>query len=105
MAKQPKGVRLGGRAKGTPNKATDETRALIERTLGASPLEKMARLASDLLDGTREDAKANEIAARLLCALAEYCAPKRKAIELSGPHGAPVPIGHLTVEVIQSNAP
>jgi len=118
--------RTGGRLKGTPNKATDETRALIEATLGASPLERMARLAKELLDGERvllipvqaqdretgerrafaepSDAKAIEVATKLLTELAQYCAPKRKAIEVSGPDGAAVPIGKLTIEVVPSNA-
>lgn len=114
--------RTGGRSKGTPNKATDETRALIEKTLGDSPLERMARLARELLDGERvlliprlvreegatrmeteeSDAKAIEIATKLLTELAQYCAPKRKAIEVSGPDGAEIPLARLTVDVVQS---
>lgn len=109
--RKPGTPKTGGRAKGTPNRINDEVRALIEETLGASPLEKMATLAKELLDGTRwllvpvtirengetiqtsesSDAKAIEVATKLLTELSQYCAPKRKAIELSGADGAELP--------------
>lgn len=79
-------MRTGGRQKGTPNKLTEETRDLIEASLGASPLEKMAHLARDLIEGQRladNESKAIEIATKLLSELAGYCAPKRRAVELS----------------------
>jgi hypothetical protein len=121
--RKPGTPKTGGRQKGTANKLTDETRELIERTLGCSPLEKMARLAAELLDGTRvltvpmrtkdgdddepvaSDAKAVEVATKLLCEIAQYCAPKRKAIEHSGPGGSAIPLGGgLTIEVVHSGA-
>lgn len=101
--------RTGGRKKGTPNKRSDETRELIEKALGASPLEKMATLARELIDGERvlmvpvftkdgpepvqSEAKAIEIAAKLLGEIAQYHSPKRKAIEFTGEGGAPLPSG------------
>lgn len=114
--------KTGGRQKGTPNKIRDEVRELIESTLGASPFERMARLAQELLDGTRtlvvpamvrengeshaiteeSDAKAIEVATKLLTELAQYCAPKRKAVELSGPGGGPIEANGLVVEVVNS---
>lgn len=75
---------------------------MIERALGSSPLEKMALLADELLSGERVDPKANEIAARLLSELAQYIAPKRKAVEVTGAGGDPLQIGTLQVEVIES---
>lgn len=41
---QPKGVRLGGRAKGTPNKRTEQALEIMHR-LGVDPIEGMARIA------------------------------------------------------------
>jgi hypothetical protein len=105
--RKPGTPRTGGRAKGTPNKATDETRALIEKALGGSPLEKMATLARQLLEGERvldSEAKAIEVATKLLSEVAQYHSPKRKALEVSGPDGGSIPIAALKVEVIQSRA-
>lgn len=104
--RKPGTPRTGGRQKGTLNKATDETRRLIERTLGASPLQKMARLARELLEGKRvlyvpvftkdgpepikSEAKAVELAVKLLSEIAEYHSAKRKAVEVMGPSGGPM---------------
>jgi hypothetical protein len=97
--RKPGTRKTGGRKKGTPNKSTDETRELIEKALGGSPLVKMANLVVELLDGTRtllipiftkdgvegiqSEAKAIEFATKLLSELAQYHSPKRKAIEMT----------------------
>lgn len=97
---RPKGTkRTGGRPKGTPNKRSEDTRRLIEETIGASPLERMARLAQELLDGKHKLCKPMvvdkqlelvedrgyqlRLAADLFSEVAQYHSPKRKAIEHS----------------------
>jgi hypothetical protein len=71
-----KGVKTGGREKGTPNKRTQE---VIERlaALRCDPIEGMARIAMD-------ETNPPELRGRMLAELAGYCYPKRKAVELSG---------------------
>lgn len=102
-----KGRKTGGRKKGVANKTTDETRSLIERTLGASPLEKMAKLARDLLEEkvqlskplvvdkvmelVRDRGFELRLASDLLSDVAQYHSPKRKAIEHTGSDGEPLP--------------
>ena len=98
------GERRGGRQRGTPNRAT---LAVAERlaALGCDPIEGMARLA---LDPTN----APELRARMFAELAQYVAPKRKAIEASGPDGEPIEhsvrhgvaaeLEHLSLEELQA---
>ncbi len=77
-----KGERHGGRAKGTPNKRTVEIQEKLA-VLKCDPLEGMARLAMD------ED-NSPELRGRMYAELAQYIAPKRKALEHSGADGVPV---------------
>lgn len=74
--------KTGGRKKGAPNKSTVD---IIEklRKLGCDPLQGMARLAMD--EGNTPDLRG-----RMYAELAQYVAPKRKAMELSGPGGEPI---------------
>ncbi len=72
----PKGTRIGGRQKGTPNKVTVETEAKIAAT-GLTPL---AYMLSILRDETAEQAARFE-AAR---SAAPYVHPRLAAIEHSG---------------------
>jgi hypothetical protein len=70
------GERRGGRCKGTPSR---KTQAVIDRleALGCDPIESMARIAMDeTADFT--------IRAQMYKELAQYVAPKRKAIEVRG---------------------
>lgn len=69
-------MRYGGRQKGTPNK---KTQALQERLadMDCDPIEAMVRIG--------EEAKAAEdwhLAFNVYKELAQYCYPKRKAIEI-----------------------
>lgn len=98
--KKPGSPKTGGRKPGTPNHRSAETRRLIERTLGASPLAKMAKLARELLEGKHKLSRPVvvdktlemvedrgfqlRLAADLLGNIAQYHSPKRKAIEHSG---------------------
>jgi hypothetical protein len=70
------GERRGGRQKGTPNKVTQE---IVEklRVLGCDPIEGMARIAID------PESKP-ELRLRAYTELAQYVAPKRKALEMTG---------------------
>ena len=69
----PKGVRRGGRAKGTPNKLSQDISAKLLR-LKCDPLTGMVKLIHD------KDTDAS-IKARLYIELAQYVYPKRKALD------------------------
>jgi hypothetical protein len=70
------GRKTGGRVMGTPNKAT---LAVTERlkAIGCDPIEGMARIAMDAKNPP-------DLRGRMFAELAQYIAPKRKAIEHSG---------------------
>jgi len=69
------GRKTGGRTKGTPNKRTQEVVQRL-RNLGCDPIEGMALIAMD-------EANSMELRARVYMELAQYIAPKRKALSLS----------------------
>jgi hypothetical protein len=76
MAKHHK---TGGRTKGTPNKRTQAVADRLE-ALGCDPIEGMARLA---MDETVE----KSIRAQMYRELAQYVAPKRRAVEVQADVG------------------
>jgi hypothetical protein len=73
------GRKYGGRTKGTPNKKTQEILALIEDTGCMHPITGLAKIAQQTYD---EGDFATSMGA--FKELAQYVAPKRKAIEHSG---------------------
>ena len=78
------GVRLGGRAAGTPNKRTSELlNMLSERFPDYHPVLAMAEIANDT---------SVAVDIRLDChkQIAPYVVPKLKAIEVSGVDGEPL---------------
>ena len=79
-----RGRKTGGRKAGTPNKRTLN---VIERLdeLGCDPIEGMATIALDSQNPV-------ELRARMFSDLAQYVAPKRRAIDHSGSEGTG-PIG------------
>lgn len=81
VAKNSKGKRLGGRSKGTPNKRTQD---VIERLkeLDCDPIQGMAIIAKRAMD---EDDL--QLAGQMYKELAQYVAPKRKAVEMTGKDG------------------
>ena len=68
-----KGMKTGGRQKGTPNIRTQEAMAILEK-LDCNPIEGMARIAND-------ESNTIELRAKMYSELAPYIYPKRKAIE------------------------
>ena len=77
------GFRPGaGRKKGVPNRATLDIQARLA-ALGCHPIEGMALIAMD-------PKSPPELRGRMYSELAQYVAPKRKAVEMSGPNGSPV---------------
>ncbi|MBM3380286.1 MAG: hypothetical protein FJY39_11230 [Betaproteobacteria bacterium] len=68
------GFKSGGRLKGTPNRRTQDLQTQLER-LGCDPFEGMARIAMDPESPV-------EVRARMFAELAQYIAPKRKAIQV-----------------------
>ncbi len=76
------GNKTGGRKKGTPNKRTQEVIDQLT-ALKCDPIEGMAKIALD-------EKNSSELRGRMFSELAQYIAPKRKAIEHSGEGGEPV---------------
>jgi hypothetical protein len=75
----PIGRKTGGRQKGTPNKTTQDVVARLKE-LGCDPIEGMAMLALD-------PGNPPELRGRMFSELAQYVAPKRKAVEHSAEPG------------------
>ena len=67
------GFKSGGRVAGTPNKRSQEVKQRLDE-LGCDPIEGMAKLAMD-------DDTSNELRGQMYKELAQYIAPKRRAIE------------------------
>ncbi len=68
------GRKTGGRQAGTPNKRTAAVTERLE-ALGCDPIEGMAALAMDFTNSP-------ELRGRMFAELAQYVAPKRKAVEI-----------------------
>ncbi len=68
-------IKTGGRKVGTPNRRTVEVVAQLS-ALGCDPIEGMARIAMDCSNSP-------ELRARMYAELAQYVAPKRKALDVS----------------------
>ena len=81
--KQKAKVAGSGRKAGTPNRRSQEVQELLE-SMDCDPITGMARIAMD-------ETIDMQIRARMFTELAQYVAPKRKAIEHSG-DGAAVPV-------------
>lgn len=80
-----RGVKSGGRSRGTPNKITairDEVTEKL-RKLGCDPIEGMAIIAKD----PKTDIA---LRGRMYAELAQYVLPKRKAVEHTGQGGGPL---------------
>lgn len=74
-------TKKGGRPKGVPNKRTLEIQERLE-AMGCDPLTGLAEIAQQLK--TTKTAAGLKLRAWCLAELAQYVAPKRKAVEHSG---------------------
>lgn len=92
-----KGVKTGGRTKGTPNKVTAEFRATVQALLeqNAENVGRWLTLVAEG-DGTESGKPDPAKALDLLAKLAEYAAPKLGRIEHTGEGGGPV--RHAVIE-------
>jgi hypothetical protein len=79
-----KGKKTGGRTAGTPNRRTTDVIERLNR-LGCDPIEGMARIAMDA-------SNAPELRGRMFAELAQYVAPKRRALDVGTVESAPVVI-------------
>ncbi len=80
---RPRGLpKTGGRAKGTPNKRTQSVMERLE-ALGCDPIEGLAHIAMNKKQklGVRKDVPI-ELRAQMYKELAQYVAPRRKAVEI-----------------------
>ena len=91
---RPKGLpKTGGRAKGTPNKRTQSVMEKLE-ALGCDPIAGLAKIAMNKRQklGVRKDVPI-ELRAQMFKELAQYVAPKRKAIEINTQEQGRVQVG------------
>ena len=99
--KQPKGVRLGGRAKGTPNKATVAFRETVQRLLDDNA-ENVGLWLAQVAEGTKSrrvngktiPGRPPDPAGALgrLADLAEFASPKLSRAEVTGDGGGPLTV-------------
>src|ERR1700675_3083470 len=80
----PKGVRYGGRQKGTPNKTTVDMRAALA-ALASANFHKLQGWIDEVEDPARR--------ATLFLDLCEYCVPRLARTELTGADGGPLQVG------------
>lgn len=94
MSKVEESRKTGGRVKGTPNKKTQD---VIDRLkeLNCDPIEGMAKIA---LQALNDDDLA--LAGNMYKELAQYVAPKRKAVEHTGADGGAIQLETKTLQVV-----
>lgn len=92
---KPKGIRYGGRSKGTPNKITFDLIQTL-RGKGFDPAAELVKTHAEAMKLYRDRMKnakgygactALDIAQRSASDLMEYVYPKRKSVELTGAEG------------------
>jgi hypothetical protein len=92
----PAGKKYGGRVKGTPNK---KTQGVIDKLaeLKCDPIEGMAKIAEQAM--SEGDLP---LAGNMYKELAQYVAPKRKAMEISGDKDAPLAITQVERTIVDT---
>jgi hypothetical protein len=91
-----RGVKTGGRASGTPNKATKDARQAI-----AAFVDENAHRLAEWLDRVSEENPAK--AFEMFQSVVEYHIPKLARTELSGPNGGPQQHEHeWTVNLVRA---
>lgn len=100
-----KGERRGGRAKGTPNKVTQEFRETV-RTLLEDNRDNVGRWLTTVAegDGTESGKPDPAKALDLLAKLAEFAAPKLGRMELAGDPSAPLLFERIEMVVVDPAA-
>lgn len=93
------GKKFGGRKKGTPNKKTQGVAEKIE-ALGCDPIKGMIEVANLALQD-----KDLALAGNMFKELAQYIAPKRKSVEVSGPNGEAVQVQSIGIVGVKPSAP
>lgn len=108
---RPKGQpKLGGRAKGTPNKVTQEARAAIAAFVDSNAHRLQSWLDS-VADGVTDDegkyilAPNPEKAFTLFQSVIEYHIPKLARQEVTGEDGGPVKIQSITRRIVKGDGP
>lgn len=93
---RPKGTtgtpKTGGRKKGTPNKRTRSIEEKLE-ALGCDPIAGMAAIANN-------ENNSQELRLSAYKEVAQYVAPKRRAVEHSGPDGGQLVINISGVDAL-----
>jgi hypothetical protein len=84
--------KTGGRKKGTPNKGRINVCDTLEE-MGCNPIRGMAEIAARAMEKGDE-----QLAGQMYKELAQYVAPKRKSVEVSGDQENPLAVS--TVELI-----
>jgi len=85
-------AKTGGRVKGTPNAKTKEVIDKLQ-AMNCDPIEGMAKIAIQAFDEGELS-----LAGQMYKELAQYVAPKRKAIEMTGANGTsllPTKVQHI----------
>lgn len=90
------GERRGGRQKGTPNKKTQTMLEKFEE-MKCDPLKGMMKIAEQAMDEGDM-----QLAGQMYKELAQYVAPKRKAMELTGDKEKPVTVANK-IELVAPN--
>jgi hypothetical protein len=88
--------KTGGRKRGTPNRRTVDIEEKLA-ALGCDPIAGMAEIAMD-------KGQPIELRAAMFKELAQYVAPKRKGIELSGRDGGEMSLGDLVLESMRATS-
>lgn len=92
-------IKTGGRSKGTPNKKTQD---IIDKLAGldCDPIEGMAKIAKEAMNNNDL-----ALAGNMYKELAQYVAPKRKAIEVSGDPENPLNVNNKwEIEFVSSHS-
>lgn len=90
------GERRGGRKKGTPNKKSKKAEEQILEL--CNPFEEMVRLAR-LAESNQE----YNTAINAYKELAQYIAPKRKAVEVTGENGNPIVMHAIGIKGVNAS--
>lgn len=86
--------KTGGRVKGSINKINSDIVTMLD-SMGCNPFEGMAKIAND-------EEIPNEIRLRAYTELAQYCLPKKRAVEHTGPGGGPLELNVNPVDSLIS---